>query len=654
MSLSLVMALGMLLPTTMNAQNDGFFHANEGDYDGNRANETWTIENNGIGEAPLGSGLLILGAAGLGYAIARRKRSAKSNKFYKKNVTLLLVLTVMLGFTQCKKKVDSLDTAVTNGVYITLDVEGGDKVIVDPTNGGSNNYASVTWEENDVIYVGHNGDYCGFLKYDGSKFGGTITASGNDVDYLHFYFMGNRGEESKPTSVNITDQTDKYPVISYGRSTGLYNSGTTVYSARLNNYCGIMKFVTDDISGDITITGMKNTVTVDFAANNGATTGAPYSFSKIDDGKITLHAVTNTERWAILLPQDEVTTAQASAVGYATQNAFTVPEVTANMYNTVNLNITMTKIPYIDAVFTVGSTTPGSGKSVKFSRGNLQYLGTGDSGTETPKFRFADNQYDIMGHGGHYHYVLIEGYSNYNTISDAVVGQETDDDKKAARDLFGWGSSGGRGGVAPITYPYSTMISSPEGYEWTNYYGGGNSISGTNYDWGVYLRTSIENHGNKKWRTLEGTEWDNLFHRTKTIGGDSKILYGYATVMGIKGIVLLPDNWDGSVDVNFTYAGIDCNANIYTANSPVTWSTMEAAGAVFLPAAGYRDKLISEINHTGWYWSSSINENSSPSYVNFVYGYACNVVFYTENYGLNSNSCSPRSQGYSVRLVFDN
>ena len=260
--LSLMMLIG-LLPLTSFAQqrNDDFFRVDDS-FNGNRDPLiTWTIVNNGIGqsEAPVGSGLLILFAVGAGYAITRRKRNLK------KVATLFLALVLTLNLTNCRKNLETINSVPSNGVYITLNVDGGSRVIVDPTGHTDPNYATVTFENNDVIYVGNNGAYCGYLTYDGEKFGGTITpTSGDDGDYLHFYFMGNKGAKSEPTSVNISDQTSKYPVISYGRSSSLYHSSTTSYSARLLNKCAISKFTISGVDTDkvITITGMKNTVAV--------------------------------------------------------------------------------------------------------------------------------------------------------------------------------------------------------------------------------------------------------------------------------------------------------------------------------------------------------------------------------------------------------
>ena len=91
----------------------------------------WTgvngITNNPFNDTPLGSGLLILVAAGAGYTVARRKRS------FRKGTTLMLAFVMLLGMTQCKKKVDTISQEiVTNGTKITLDIDNGSKYEVNP------------------------------------------------------------------------------------------------------------------------------------------------------------------------------------------------------------------------------------------------------------------------------------------------------------------------------------------------------------------------------------------------------------------------------------------------------------------------------------------------------------------------------------------
>ena len=88
--LSMAMALGMLLPTTTTAQSDGFFR-DAGEYSNRDGSGNYSIgtqqfgsdvnggynigtQNFGQDPAPLGSGLIVMLAAGGAYALVRRKR----------------------------------------------------------------------------------------------------------------------------------------------------------------------------------------------------------------------------------------------------------------------------------------------------------------------------------------------------------------------------------------------------------------------------------------------------------------------------------------------------------------------------------------------------------------------------------------------------
>lgn len=469
----------------------------------------------------------------------------------------VMALALVLGFTQCKKE-QTAPQNETEGVRITLNVgDDNSKVVVTPgfyNSETGETYAKVEFEAGDVIYVGNNGAYCGYLEYNGStnKFEGEVTPTSGD-DYLHFYFMGNKGAKSQPSSVSITDQTSKYPVISYARSTKKY-TGEGAYSAKLQNYCAIVKFTTTNISADITITGMNNTVFVDFGANNAATgTGVgnnPYTPGKTGDGEIKLHKVSNTERWAILLPQSQVTSSMAFATGYATKSAFTVPEVTANMYHNTGVDVNLVA----GYVFRVSAS-----KAVNFSSGNLQY--------KSGSWRFAEHQYDYVG--------------EWNT-SNWV-------------DLFGWGTWGS--GKNPL------------------------QTSGS-YTWSTDFQGSLGGHND--WYTLSSSEWNYLFNHNT---------YGQATVNSKHGVILLPLGSSLSINTNHS------NWSDNTINASTWASAYEAAGAVFLPAAGDRDgTTMEEVGVTGYYWSSSDYEGWGA-------------------YGADFNESSKevrgliRGYGFSVRLV---
>ena len=315
MLIALMMIVGLIAPTTVSAQSDGFFRGNNDNYQnrdgGGISNQTFELETGGPSTpteaVPLGSGLLILTAAGAGYVIARRKRNLKHGS------ALLLACALILGMTNCKKNVETVNIPATNTVQITLNVEDGSKVGINTGTG------VVTFESGDVIYVGNNGKYCGQLVHDGTKFAGGIAPTSTD-DYLHFYFMGNRSPYNNnlvPNSTTsfdifISNQTSGLPLISYAPSTIKYTQGTTSYTAMLRNYCSLVKFYTSEsipTNCDIELIDnghyvIKNKVNVDFTANNAATetSGEPYGYNATGTG-ITLYAESEHVRWAVFVEQ---------------------------------------------------------------------------------------------------------------------------------------------------------------------------------------------------------------------------------------------------------------------------------------------------------------------------------------------------------------
>lgn len=561
----------------------------------------------------------------------------------KKLTVLAAALVLTLGLAQCKKEQTPTNNA-TEGVFITLNVGGGastsstadgSRVIVDPDGHQDPDYATVDFEAGDVIYVGNNGSYCGYLEYDGqtNQFAGSVNPT-SEADYLHFYFMGNKGGNDEPTSVCITDQMSKYPVISYAHSTALYNAGTTSYSARLLNHCAIVKFTTTDLpqTTDITITGMNNTVAVNFGANNAATsaTGDPYTFSSTSNGEITLHAESKTERWAIMLPQGEVATATASAEGYATESAFTVPAIAANDYKAEGIGVELvataptTPAGAINGLFSVSAT-----QQVYFSQGNLQYQGSTDT------WRFAENQWDYVGN---------------------AAGNTAPSDTQAEWiDLFGWGTSGINDytPIATCWQPWSTSTTNdqynPYGSTTTNL----NSESGK-ADWGY---NAISNGGNQAgdipgriaWRTLTKDEWVYLFNSRatgKTVNGTSNARYTEATINtdgnSVNGIILFPDGYSGptSSTDGITFGTINSSSAWGTKCTSAGWQTLEAAGCVFLPAAGNRNGTsVSNAGSYGYYWSSAFRNSSTAYYLYFRSSF------------VDRQNYSDRYRGFSVRLA---
>lgn len=292
-------------------------------------------------------------------------------------------------------------------------------------------------------------------------------------------------------------------------------------------------------------------------------------------------------------------------------------------------------------------TVNDEGKKVVFAPGNLQYLGNAD-GTGT--WRFAEHQYDFMGdgpnsesvHHGNVDYSDL-GYTTYNTGSGSST--PTEADKKAARDLFGWGTSG----YGQKPYLTSTNTGS--------YYKG--DLADTNYDWGVYHSASgestekITNGGNYSWRLFTSAEWayiigregkryDKLNQHSRTTG----VLFANATVVGVKGIILFPDNWDGSLDKTIQYGSFNgCNYNGTTCDAE-KWALFEKQGCVFLPAADVRSGTKLNYVNEGKYWSST-----GSWVLNNTEFRGGSLEFYSE--GSVSTSSNVRRLGCSVRLIRD-
>ena len=231
------------------------------------------------------------------------------------------------------------------------------------------------------------------------------------------------------------------------------------------------------------------------------------------------------------------------------------------------------------------------GDVVAFSPGNLRY----NAATQLWSFAPAQN--------------AIVGADNAN-ISDSYDGDI---------DLFGWGTSG-YNGVMPYLTDDNDNIYAPIGKD----------ITGTNYDWGLFNKAP--------WRTMTAAEWEYLLSTRENAAAKN----GNATVDEVPGLVLLPDEWTLPEGLTFTAQPLDYTTNTYTAGQ---WAEMEAAGAVFLPAAARRQvKDIYNItsNRRGYYWTSSIA--ASDDRAQFVDFRPAKTVTLSNDY---------LSTGYSVRLAMD-
>ena len=230
---------------------------------------------------------------------------------------------------------------------------------------------------------------------------------------------------------------------------------------------------------------------------------------------------------------------------------------------------------------------------VGFSQGNLQATYNGSAWT----WAFAENQSDYIG--------STSGNGNVTTISPFIS-------TNATVDLFGW-----VGESSTWTDVNMYGVTSAAQGSYANQTDGYGNVADESLkrDWGTLIGGG--------WHTLSIDEWKYLLN-TRTVNGGTG--NGHSYTLGQKvndqlGLVIYPDNYTGAV-----YAGSD-------------WATFEAAGCVFLPAAGWRNgTALNAVGTTGFYWSSTTQNAESSYRLNF-----------TSN-AINQNS-NGRAFGFAVRLV---
>ena len=532
---------------------------------------------------------------------------------------LAIAVALVTTLAQCKKTETPTNDNEGAKVHITLDVNSNSRVIISPETGGT------AFEQGDAVLVANGGHYVGTLTYNQSlrKFDGDLDTGLSEDDFLHFFLLGNKptaedltDPSNRPTTltVNISDQTASYPEIAYAPSTVKYTDGVTAYTARLLNKCALVKFTTDNIptSVAVNITGMNNQVSVNLGSNS-------FTYSKVGDGIISLHAESKTARWGILLPQGEVSDVVASAEGYVTTPAFTVPQHGENDYLNEGIALALVEsypVGAINGKYTVNA----EGGQVYFSKGNLQYQAS------TNTWRFAERQIDYVG-------LALNGnvYEGGVQCDNALMSSTY----SGWIDLFGWGTSG---------YPHRANCYQP----WSttsgnvNYYAYG--LAGCNLydqtgkaDWGYNAISNGSNEENSGWRTLTNSEMDYVLNTRETA---SDIRWAKGTVNGVNGVLLFPDDWSSAIYAMNVVNGGNYDSNIINAED---WATLlEPNGVVFLPyTGGIRRGTGNAESTTGAYFLSTCYNNNYSDVWQFAFNSG----------GIAVDYFAWRSDGRAVRLA---
>lgn len=289
----------------------------------------------------------------------------------------------------------------------------------------------------------------------------------------------------------------------------------------------------------------------------------------------------------------------------------------------VNGHATVTFKRYVVTLLR-GKFSVGDGLQVRFSQGNLQYRAESDT------WRFAENQWDYLGTTG---------------------GNLTEQAKRADQanwiDLFGWGTSGQQtinGGANPHYQPWDT-----EGASETYKPGNKTNVNiaqGSGYeeaDWAYHNK--IQNAGNAvhQWWCLSYQQWTFLLNTRDNAAN----LKGEGKVHGVNGLILLPDDWswaDSEVASAVEAAGFSWTAgsSAWANNIPNDlWTIMEKHGAVFLPAAGYRNRIAYYNGGSTGHYHTSTMQSATLVYVLIFGSNSISLPYYYYE----------RCLGYAVRPV---
>lgn len=378
-------------------------------------------------------------------------------------------------------------------------------------------------------------------------------------------------------------------------------SGTELPLGTLANQLALCKFTirdgdSNDITSDLTKLTVKNGTDV-YSINTSSLSTIWVALKPITSGNIDIYAAKGKYLYRKTVTGD--------------------PTLAANTLTPIT--VTAPLVPgALSGLFSVNA----SHDLVYFSQGNLQAEWNWDSSISNyswDHFNFATNQYDFI------------GATSGNTGLDSPF-------PLARIDLFGWSTNNGDNYLG---------INSSTAKEYYN---------ADFYDWG---KANIQNGGGRdKWRTpaYDDLNYLNFTRSASTVKGASNARFVKVMIQDplVYGFILFPDNYVHPSLLSDLFKKEDINNchNPAVSLHASDWNKMEAAGAVFLPAGGYRNgttvTLTLYSTEYGNYWTST--ETTGQGSLNDSYAIML-------NFGRDSESDFfefynfPRYNGCSVRLI---
>ena len=500
-----------------------------------------------------------------------------------KKIFVTLTALVMMGMmmTSCQK-----DEGLSKETFTATTENGSSKTHLDGL--------SLKWDDEgeSIMVMGENG---GMAEYFATSVtndntcatfacqeGSEVNASAYQIYYPASMMPATATTPQLPAEQEYVENSVKgFPM--YAETQG--------HAFQFTNLCGLFRLQLqkdDVVVRSISITTDK-AVNGAFAVSTSAAGAFQFeAYTANDDAQKTVTldcgngvSIDNLTDFNIYLPVGTYSTFDITIT--ATDGSKCVKSLNAGSILTINRNerVTLTRegdaLTFIPKDVINGLFSVSSNKVVYFAKGNLQNI--------NGEWRFAEHQYDYLG--------------TYSAT---------------AWDLFGWS------GDDNYNYGMSTSVANSPYY-------------GSFANWGTQIGDG------EAWETLSVDEWAYVLNGR----GASKKGLGTVTVVTtddtneIHGLILLPDAWTLPAGLRFDSGTSSWTQNPYTA---AEWEQMEAAGAVFLPAAGYRYYIrVGNSGAHGYYWSSS------PQSENTAYN-----MDFSDSY-VDDDANGNRNFGHSVRLV---
>lgn len=545
----------------------------------------------------------------------------------KRTYTLLMIAALVMGMTQCRKNSVKPNAPQHDMITVTVSADlGGGKTEITPTG-------VVTWKEGDKVYYGKDANNISSttisnVSVDKKSASFSITVE-KGTDY-HFYYCGEKElttvnrtisfAEQDATDNGLTNIANKFH-INYG-TVHIPENGVPTKIA-MNNIMSIGYFNFDSPIGesnfndceDIEMYGLPNAMTLTFNDN---------IFEVVKGGPIKLKAAGRQDRYVALVPASKGTENNAITLSFVGKGGTNITPSNERRIHTMKHGVVKNKF-YVGKnntnadpdpmTLTISTFRISDTVTVYFAPGNLYYNGS---------WHFENNQYDFrtcyggpsMINGGFIEedendYYGLFYFPTYDNNNNHGMNYEGDSD-----DFCDWDNE-------------SIAYSGPQG-----------------------------TYATDGWFTLSWKQWSYLL---TSRGNDCKKKFGLATITvndkQVYGLVLLPDEWttpsncDFNISEKITFdesggliSGInDCLSytdNKYTIDE---WEDMQTAGAVFIPAVGYRNNCDEYCNNGTSCYRFKPEEDKNNS----ILGLADGVITFNETYNDNDG----RDIGTSVRLA---